>query len=101
VVGRWSYALYLWHWVVWVLVQQTPLADSPAGVLVALTLTALLSVASHYLLELPLLRRDWRWSTIALTVTIVSALLAASSLLTLASVPLPDSGTGDVLVSTH
>ena len=59
-LGRISYSLYLWHWPVIVLVNQTTTGLSGAALLVtrcALMLAA--TCASYYLVETPLRRADW------------------------------------------
>ncbi|MGL3151569.1 acyltransferase family protein [Microbacterium sp. A82] len=100
-LGRWSYALYLWHWLVWVFLQQTPLRGTGFVVPVALVATLALSGASHYLVERPILRRSWSWRVIVISVAVVSAVLAVSATIALVTTPLPEPGTGDVVVSTH
>ncbi|HET6811027.1 MAG TPA: acyltransferase [Acidimicrobiales bacterium] len=60
-LGRISYSLYLWHWPVIVLVNQTTTGLSGAALVaarVALMLAA--TCASYYLVETPLRRADWR-----------------------------------------
>ena len=59
-LGRISYSLYLWHWPVIVLVNQSTTGLSGAGLVtvrVALMLAA--TCASYYLVETPLRRADW------------------------------------------
>jgi peptidoglycan/LPS O-acetylase OafA/YrhL len=59
-LGRISYSLYLWHWPVIVLVNQSTTGLSGAALVVlrvALMLAA--TCASYYLIESPLRRADW------------------------------------------
>ena len=59
-LGRLSYSLYLWHWPVIVLVNQSTIGLSGAALVtvrVALMLAA--TCASYYLVETPLRRADW------------------------------------------
>jgi peptidoglycan/LPS O-acetylase OafA/YrhL len=59
-LGRLSYSLYLWHWPVIVLVNQTTTGLSGAA-LVALRVALMLAAtcASYYVVEAPLRRADW------------------------------------------
>ena len=79
-------------------VQQPPLAAAPLAPIVSLVATVAISAASHYLVELPILRGTWRWRTIIACVVGVSLLVAAAASWTLAAVPPPDSGDGGVTV---
>lgn len=59
IVGDHSYAVYLWHWPVIVLALAVTRSDTltPAGIVVALVLTAALSFATTRWLENPVRRR--------------------------------------------
>jgi hypothetical protein len=90
--GRWvgtrSYALYLWHWPVFVYTR--PQLDVPltgaANVALRLTLTVILAEASYRLVERPLrnLRwRDWRaanpWRRVLATLTMAAGVALGSA----------------------
>lgn len=56
-IGRLSYSLYLWHWVVIVAFRWIWRADTVTGQVLALLLTVALSAASYALVESPLRRQ--------------------------------------------
>lgn len=81
-VGAISYGLYLFHWPVFVLLRERgwDLA-TPGGLVVALTLTAVVSVASYRLVERPIRHASWkprasfRLAAAATTAAVVAGLL--------------------------
>jgi peptidoglycan/LPS O-acetylase OafA/YrhL len=58
VVGRYSYSLYLWHWPVIVLLEESGDLSGTEQVLAVAT-TALLAAASFHLVEQPARRSSW------------------------------------------
>lgn len=55
-IGRISYALYLWHWPVYVLMRWTVGLDSAVERVLALAATFIAAIASYQLLERPIRR---------------------------------------------
>jgi peptidoglycan/LPS O-acetylase OafA/YrhL len=57
-LGRMSYSIYLWHVLIFLaLIRAWPASSGVDRVVVAFTLTAIVSTLSHYLVEKPFLRR--------------------------------------------
>ncbi|QZN84774.1 acyltransferase [Cellulomonas sp. C5510] len=77
--GRYSYALYLWHWPVmsvWLLATRESRLGI-TGALVAASVSVVLSIATHHLLEQPL-RQSWRarparWRAVGVVTAVVVA----------------------------
>ncbi len=53
-IGKISYSLYLWHWPVFILFRWTVGLDSIPYYISAILITFLLTLASYYLVELPI-----------------------------------------------
>ncbi|MET3650996.1 acyltransferase family protein [Dyella japonica] len=64
-IGKISYSLYLWHWPVFVLFRWTTGLQSPAQMLAALAIVAILSTASYYWIEIPPRRTARRLNQVA------------------------------------
>jgi peptidoglycan/LPS O-acetylase OafA/YrhL len=58
-LGDLSYALYLWHFPVLILAESALPPGSSALLPFVFAITALLSVGSHHLLEVPIIRSPW------------------------------------------
>jgi len=81
VVGRASYSIYLWHWVLWVVLVSTPSIPEPVRVPLAVAGTAVLSAVTHRFVELPLQRRAPRTVVVASLFALVAlAVVAAMSM---------------------
>ncbi|MGH8173842.1 MAG: acyltransferase family protein [Rhodanobacteraceae bacterium] len=83
-IGRISYSLYLWHWVVFVLFRWTIGLESVAARTIAVALTFALSVASYYFIELPprrapMLRRAPRFAVVVAGIVFVAGAAWAST----------------------
>jgi len=69
-VGKLSYSLYLWHWVVLVLFRWTVGLYDPAHMAAAIVLTFVLAYVSYVVVEQPIRRDRWvrvqpKWAVIA------------------------------------
>ena len=82
-IGRASYSIYLWHWIVWVALRNSPLVPEAARPVVALAVTAALSVVTYRFVEVPLRKKAPRavvaCSLIALVVLAAAAFAAIPS----------------------
>lgn len=58
-LGDLSYALYLWHFPVIIIVTSVMTTSSPLSVSIILGATAMLTLASHYLVEEPVRKSPW------------------------------------------
>lgn len=59
-IGRVSYGLYLWHWPVYVVLDEARTGlDGPALVLVRLAASGAVAIASYVLVERPIRTRRW------------------------------------------
>lgn len=88
-VGTISYGLYLWHWPVYVLLDEARTGRT-GGALVALRLTVTLavSVASYTLVERPIRHGAWRgWTVRLATPAAAVALVVAVVVATAGAVP--------------
>lgn len=90
-VGRLSYSLYLWHWVVWVFLAQTILVGRAVTPWIALAASLVLSAATYHFVEKPILSRTWTWRGLLVLCGTVFAAIALSSWATLATVEVPTS----------
>ena len=80
-VGRISYSIYLWHYPVYSLVTHFRTGvDGYALFALRLLLTALLALASYYLVELPIRRRHFSltWRGLSPAVAVVSVVALAT-----------------------
>ena len=59
-VGLISYALYLWHWPIFVLIQHAVIGATPVHFLLGIAVSIALSVASYFLIEMPIRSRTFR-----------------------------------------
>jgi len=77
-LGSISYGLYLYHWPIYRLLGEADLGLGRWGLTTArVGLSLAVAVASHDLVEQPILRRRWRWPTVRLApVGIAAAVLA-------------------------
>lgn len=83
-VGRLSYSLYLWHWVVYVLFRWTVGLYDPAHMAAAVVLTFILGWASYRFVEQPIRRGRWllalpKWSVVVAGLTSVTLFWGAAS----------------------
>ena len=78
-IGDWSYSLYLWHWPV--VVFALLIWSSPWTAPMAAVVSVAPALASYYLLERPIRRRDLRSSHVALASLSASAAVIALGLL--------------------
>ncbi len=53
-LGRRSYALYLWHWPVFLVLERAPIPDETGRRVVAVALALLLAMVTHHYVENPL-----------------------------------------------
>jgi peptidoglycan/LPS O-acetylase OafA/YrhL len=85
-IGRISYSLYLWHWVVFSLFRWTVGLTKPLTAIVALLLTFILSSLSYHLLENSFRRntflgRQASWKIVTIGLGAVAASFLATALL--------------------
>lgn len=90
-IGRLSYSLYLWHWVVWVFLAQTVLVGRAITPWIALVVSLALSSATYHFVEQPILSRNWSWRGLLTLCAPAFILIAVSAGITLATVEPPTS----------
>ncbi|GJI88051.1 hypothetical protein RugamoR1_12140 [Rugamonas sp. R1(2021)] len=78
-IGKISYVLYLWHWPVIFAMTRLELT-TPAWMLVAIGVSFVLSVATHFLIEQPLRYVNWSPKRTATALFLLPFLLTACSL---------------------
>lgn len=84
-VGRASYSIYLWHWLLWVVLCSTPTVPELWRPALAIAGTAVLSAVTYRCVELPLQRRAPR-------AVVACSLAALAALAVCALVLLPPEG---------
>ncbi|MDQ6852422.1 MAG: acyltransferase family protein [Actinomycetota bacterium] len=89
-IGLISYGLYLWHWPVYVALNEQSVGTSGATLLaVRLAFTFALATASFYLVEQPIRRGAWRGWRIRVTAPVVTGSIAVALLLVTANATAP------------
>jgi peptidoglycan/LPS O-acetylase OafA/YrhL len=87
-LGRISYGIYLWHWPVVVLVTEARIGVGGVGLFgIRVAITLAVSVASYFLVEMPIRRgalRGWRFWT---AVPTVAAVVVVGGLVVTAGAP--------------
>jgi len=76
-IGRASYSIYLWHWVVWVAILSMPSVPESLRAVIALPTTAVLSIITYRFVERPLQRRAPRTVVACSVVALVLLALVA------------------------
>jgi peptidoglycan/LPS O-acetylase OafA/YrhL len=84
-LGNISYVLYLWHWPVLMIVKEYYFGLTPLRTLSALTISLILAITTHYLLEKPIRKSSWvaKHPRITLVAGISTITITATSMLAL------------------
>ena len=86
-VGRASYSIYLWHWVLWVALASVPTVSAPWRAVLAIVGTALLSAVTYCFVELPLQKGAPRTVVVVSVVALLG--LAVGALVAMPPAPAP------------
>lgn len=83
-LGDISYVLYLWHWPVLMIVKEYYFGLTPLRTYIALVISLLLAITTHFLLEKPIRRSAWVAEHPRMTLTMGTATITITALSMLA-----------------